>query len=196
MAAAHEDAVTHYAADTSGWEDWQKGYRFGVLLVLPPDPPRSQVDALRARHDRRSHAFCGAHVSLRVPLPRPVTPAHWAELEAMASGVAPFTARYGPLRHYLPHPGVCLRIEPQAELDHLRAALKSASCFAGATPRTHPFSAHMTLAEFVSADETQRLMRELAGAAPRGSSLCDAVSYVVPDAGFRFTQRGRLQLGL
>ena len=188
------ETVTTYVADVSHWEDWQRRYRFGVLLIFPPDPPRGQVNALRAKYDPRSQSGCDAHISLTIPFPRPVTRTDWAELESIASGIAPFPIRYGPLRNYLPHPGVCLAIEPQDELDRLRAALEVASCFVGAPTRRYPFSAHMTIAEFISAERTEALMRELKGVAPRGVFACDGVSYAVPDAGFHFTERKHLEL--
>ena len=43
--------MTDYAADITQWEDWQREYRYGVLLILPPDPPTAQVNALRAIYD-------------------------------------------------------------------------------------------------------------------------------------------------
>ena len=61
--------ITHYASDVSHWENWQKEYRYGVLLIFPPDPPLAQVNALRARYDPQSQATCEAHISLTVPLP-------------------------------------------------------------------------------------------------------------------------------
>ncbi|UCH34263.1 MAG: 2'-5' RNA ligase family protein [Armatimonadota bacterium] len=186
--------VTTYAADISHWEAWQPKWRFGVILIYPPDPPLLQVNALRAKYDPRSQSTCDGHISLTVPLPRVLTESHWDELWSIASGIAPFTIDYGPLMNYLPHPGVCLAIEPQAELDSLRAALETASAFAGAPPRRYPFSAHMTIAEFISADETKALMVELKDVAPQGSFSCTCVSYAVPDGNFRFAERRRLEL--
>jgi 2'-5' RNA ligase len=186
--------VTTYAEDVSDWQPWQRGYRFGVFLIYPPDPPLLQVNGLRARYDPRSQATCDAHISITVPLPRAMAEAHWAELESIASGIAPITIRYGPLMNYLPYPGVCLAIEPQAELDRLRAALETASAFAGAPARRYRFSAHMTIAEFISVDETEALMVELKDLAPQGSFLCASVSYAVPDSEFRFSERRRLDL--
>jgi hypothetical protein len=46
--------VTTYASDVTHWERWQREYRFGVLLIYPPEPPFQQVNALRAEHDPRS----------------------------------------------------------------------------------------------------------------------------------------------
>lgn len=186
--------VTTHAADMSHWEAWQREYRFGVLLIYPPDPPLLQVNALRARYDPRSQSVCDAHISLTIPLPRPLTEDHWAELESTAAGIAPISVHYGPLMNYLPHPGVCLAIEPQAELDKLRAALEAASAFTGAPARRHPFSAHMTIAELISEDETEALMVGLKDIAPQGTFVCTGVSYAVPDSNMHITERRRLEL--
>ncbi len=186
--------VTDYIADTSRWEAWQREYRFGVLLIYPSDPPRRCVNVLRAKYDPRSQSYCDAHISLTIPLPRVLTEDDWEELQSVASGFAPISVRYGPLMNYLPYPGVCLAIEPQAELDGLRAALESASAFSGAPARRYPFSAHMTIAEFITAEETEALMVELKEVAPQGSFQCTGVSYAVPDAEFHFTERRRLAL--
>ncbi len=187
--------MTDYAADITQWEDWQREYRYGVLLILPPDPPTTQVNALRAIYDPRGQAICDTHISLTVPLPRPMEDAHWGELQSIASNIEPFTIHYGPLTNYLPHPGVCLAIEPQAELDALRAALEAASLFAGAPDRRYPFSAHMTIAEFISAERTETLMDELRDVAPEGSFRCTGVSYTVPDDAFHFSECARLEFG-
>jgi 2'-5' RNA ligase len=188
------EMVTRYASDITNWESWQREYRFGVLLIYPPDPPFEQVNALRAEHDPRAQSYCDAHISLTVPVPGALTEEHWAELESIAFGIPPISVHYGPLMNYLPHPGVCLAIEPQEELDRLRIALEAASAFTGAPPRRHPFSAHMTIAEFISVDETETLMASLQEKAPQGTFLCKGVSYAVPDSDFHFAERRRLEL--
>ena len=186
--------VTHYAADVSRWEDWAQEYRFGVLLIFPPDPLSAQVNALRAKHDPRSQAACDAHISLTVPLPRPVSEAHWRELESTVSAIEPFAIHYGPLMNL--HPTVCLGIKPQAELDRLRMALETAAVFAGARAPKYPFLAHLTIAEFISTERSELLMQELEGVAPAGVFVCTDVAYAVPDVGFHFTERKRLRLAL
>ena len=188
------DIVTAYAASMEPWEPWQREYRFGVLLLYPPDPPLQAVNALRDRHDPRGQSYCEAHISLTVPLPIPLTERHWAELELIASGIAPISVQYGPLMNYLPHPGVCLAIEPQTDIDDLRVALETASAFEGARPRRYPFHAHMTIAEFITAEETETLMVELNDVAPEGCFLCTGVSYAVPNSAFHFIERRRLEL--
>jgi 2'-5' RNA ligase len=189
------ETITAYATTTSHWEGWQQAYRFGVLLIVPPEPVYTQVNRLRAIYDPRSQAICAAHISLTIPLPGPMTAAHWQELEAIAAGLLPFEIQYGPLRHYLPFPGVVLTIAPQDTLDRLRQSLEAATAYIGTPPRRYPFSAHMTIAEFITVDQTMALMEELVDAVPPGSFTCDGVSYAVPDGSFGFSERSRLVLG-
>jgi 2'-5' RNA ligase len=176
------------------WDEWQRAYRFGVILIFPPQPLRAQVNALRARHDPESQATCDAHISLTVPLPREPADRDWEELAAVVAAITPPTIRYGPATTSLPHAGVVLAIEPQAELDRLRAALESCAAFAGATPRRYPFWAHMTIAEFITVERSIALAAELIDVAPSGSFRCDAVSHAVPNADFHFEERLRLPM--
>ena len=53
-----------YASDTSRWEPWQREYRLGVILILPPDGVGARVNAVRQAHDPKSASICEAHISL------------------------------------------------------------------------------------------------------------------------------------
>jgi hypothetical protein len=86
-------------------------------------------------------------------LPQPILP-----FQVIASSIRPFFTSYGPLTNCLPHPGVVLAIEPQQEMDQLRAEIESCSAFLGAPPRPYPFWAHMTIAEFISVERTNELI--------------------------------------
>jgi hypothetical protein len=97
---------TDYVDDVHHWDEGQRAYKFGVILILPPEPIFSQVNELRARYDPISQTCCDAHISLTMPLPRAPTDAQWAEIEAVTSSMRPFTVHYGPLMTYPPHPGV------------------------------------------------------------------------------------------
>jgi 2'-5' RNA ligase len=186
--------LTDYAEKMTGWEEWQHAYRFGLLLIYPPDPVRSQVNLLRARCDPKSAAICDGHISLTVPLPRPLSKSAWQELSSAAGTVRAITIKYGPLSHYLPHPGIVLAIQPQNELDRLRLVLEQTAPFTGAVDRSWPFSAHMTIAEFITVERTNELMEELRDVAPNGQFVCDSVSLAVPDEAFRFEERRKLLL--
>ncbi|HEY0073050.1 MAG TPA: 2'-5' RNA ligase family protein [Abditibacteriaceae bacterium] len=186
--------LTNYVENIDDWKSWQQEYRYGVFLIFPPDPPLSQVNALRQKYAWSQSSECDAHISLTIPLPQPLTHDHWQELQSIACRIAAFPISYGPLKNYLPHPGVCLAIEPQDKLDALRADLETALCFSRAIPRRFPFSAHMTIAEMITVEQTKVFMLDLADTAPKGTFSCTHVSYAVPDANFSFTERGRLQL--
>ena len=56
--------ITPYTADVSHWADWQQEYRFGVLLIFPPEPLLTQVNTLRARYDPQSQATCDVPITL------------------------------------------------------------------------------------------------------------------------------------
>jgi 2'-5' RNA ligase len=178
------------------WLDWQKHYRLGVILVLPPEPARSRINLLRARYDPQSHKHLEAHISLTVPFQKEPDDRHWTELERIASQFQAIPICYGPVVPFLPRPGAALDIQPQAQLDKLRLALEVSEVFLGAPPRQYPFWAHMTIAEFVSMEITKQLMSDLEDErAATGSFVCDHLTYVVPDEEFRFTERRSLKLG-
>ena len=183
---------TDYVDDVHHWDEGERAYRFGVIFIMPPEPIFSQVNDLRARYDPISQTCCDAHISLTVPLPRVPSDAQWAEIEAVTSSMRPFTLHYGPLMTYPPHPGVVLKIEPQGEIDMLRIGLEACSAFSDMTPRRYPFSAHMTIAEFITIERTNALMLELNGAVECGSFRCDCVSHAAPDSSFHFSECRRL----
>ncbi|MGD1120105.1 MAG: 2'-5' RNA ligase family protein [Dehalococcoidales bacterium] len=186
--------LTNYATDTSRWENWQKEYKYGAIMIVPPDPPSVGIDILRRKYDPKAQAICGAHISITVPFPRALSDANWYELKSIAAGIKPFTVKYGPLMNFLPHPGVCLEIGPFETLEDLRATLEKASSFKGALPRKFPFRPHMTIAEFITVDRTKELTEKLNDATPSGSFFCTSISYYVPDNNFHFTERGRFDL--
>ncbi len=186
--------ITEYAMDMSEWLDWQKAYRFGVILIFPPDPPAGEVNRLRETYDPRAFSIIPAHITLTVQVPRPMDDFHLEELKMLASEFKAFTIHYGPLSNYLPAPGVVLAIEPKDTLNSLVTTLESASVFENAAPRPYPFSPHLTISEFIDVEGTNELMVELKGKTPEGNFLCDCVSYAVPNEDFHFTERARLDL--
>ena len=54
---------------------------------------------------------------------------------------------------------------------------------------------HMTIAEFISIEDSLRLCAQLQDSAPRGSFLCDRVEFIVPDDDFRFRKELAFPLG-
>jgi hypothetical protein len=180
---------------TEHWEPWQTEYRYGAFYVFPPPGIIDGVDALRAEHDPRSHAYCQAHISLSAPLQAPLTAEQIAEVRANLATCAPFVLHYGPLRSFLPYPGVVYTIEPQERYFHLRSLVHSSSVFAGPLMAHRDIVPHMTIAEFITAARTVALLEELAGQVPEGDFLCDAVEYAIPNNQFYFERVLTIPLG-
>ncbi len=187
--------ITTYPAPQPGWESWYETYRYGALYVFPPPDLRARVNALRHRYDPRSQAICDAHISLTVPLPAPLSHNAAAELHDVVGAIPPFMVRWGPPYQYPGIPGVVLRIQPVEPFHALVRALEGCACFAHAAPRPHPFSPHMTVAEFITGPRTGEILAELHGTDLEGEFACTEVAYAVPDATFRFTERAVWRLG-
>lgn len=181
-------------ADGRGWESWQQEYRWGALYIFPPSGIIEAVDALRQRYDPKSAAICQAHISLSAPLSAPLTEFQHDEFAYVLASVAPFDLHYGPLRSFPPYPGVTYAIQPEAPFMVLRQILHTTSSFAqGALTREH-IPPHMTIAEFITLEQTHALLTELDGHVPEGSFHCAAVEYAVPNEDFYFERVLRFPL--
>lgn len=183
-----------FATRMTHWKDWQRAYRFGVILIYPPEPIRSAINALRAKYDPVSHAWSDAHISLSVPAPAPPTAQEWETLATSVESLSPTVVEYGPVKTFKTHPGVVLDLQPQGALDMWRSLVESTPPFSDAAARRWSFSAHMTIAELVTADESEKVIAELARSQLSGSFLCTHLSYAVPNELFRFEEHGKLHL--
>ena len=82
------------------WEDWQKNYQFGTLVIWPPDDVRDMVNQQRYIYDPRSANICETHITLTQPLIKPVTDSGQETIQNVASSFEPFNIRYGPLKSF------------------------------------------------------------------------------------------------
>ena len=188
--------MIEYATDVSHWQQWQREYRLGLILILPPDAIGKQVDALRREHDPRSASICEAHISLSEPLTKEFSPEVDRKIRGVLSTVAPFEIKYGPLRTFDPHPGVAYKIEPEDRFFQLRRILHSTSAFEGSQFKREDIPPHMTIAEFIpDMEKSETLKNQLQGKVPEGSFLCDKLVLIVPDDDFAFKRVLELKLG-
>lgn len=187
--------LSAYATSTDGWQPWQREYRFGVILIYPPEPIRSVVNRLRAEHDPRSQLYCDAHISLSVPAPSAPSNEQWTALESALAACAPVSIEYGPLKTFAGHPGVVLHVEPRSELDRLRGIVEASPPFSAAAPRRWAFSPHMTIAESISLERSTDLMVELSELDLQGGFCCSHLVHAVPDESFHFAEHRRFLLG-
>lgn len=72
--------ATDYAKRMPGWKAWMREHQYGIVLILPPDPHRAAVNALRKLDAWSQASECHAHFSLSVPVPGPVEPTDLEEL--------------------------------------------------------------------------------------------------------------------
>jgi hypothetical protein len=187
--------MVEHAADTSKWEKWQRDYRLGLILIIPPEEVARQIDPLRAKHDPRAFANCPTHVSVSDPLRREMTPEAEREIRDILRGIEPFRLFYDKPCASTKHPGVAYPITPQEPIDALKVALHAASVFAGEVYARRHIPAHMTIAEFISIEDGLKLCAELQDSAPSGSFLCDRLEFIVPDEDFHFQRHGTFFLG-
>lgn len=177
------------------WEPWQHEYRHGAFYLFPPADVAAGVNELRARHDPKAAAICDAHISLSEPLGGPLTVEQLEELRAALAHIAPFELSYGPLTSIGPVPGVVFAISPEDLFFALRGAVQATSIFAGRDLTRASRVPHMTVAEFITLDETRELVARLTDTVPGGTFLCDRVTYAVPDGSFHFEPVLEIPLG-
>jgi hypothetical protein len=182
-------------ADTSSWKPWQRDYRFGVVLVMPPPHVATPIDVLRQAYDQKSHAICSAHISVSDPLCRELSDDARAEIQELLRAVEPFEVQFDRPTASTRRPGVAYPVRPQERFDELKRVIHRASVFEGAAQSRREIPAHMTIAEFLTIEDSLRVCAELADTAPRGSFWCDRLEYIVPDTTFRFQRRGTFFLG-
>lgn len=187
--------MTAYAEEMLVWDDWQRDYRFGVLLILPPTEIAQQIDALRAKYDPKSHAICTAHISVSDPLSKKMTHDLQDEIQGVLNTIGPFELYYDAPRASTEYAGVFHPIRPQEPIDELKRALHNSSAFHGSMHERRDIPPHMSIAEFISIEESLKLCDTIKDEAPVGAFRCEELSYVVPDEKFRFRKVKSFPLG-
>lgn len=181
--------------DTQAWEPWQAEYRYGAFYIFPPTGIIEPVDELRRLHDPQSHAYCQAHISVSEPLKAAPPEAQMQELQDVLSRVNPFWVQYGPVRTFPPYPGVVYAIQPEDAFMNLRSLIHATSLFTSAPLTRKDIKPHMTIAEFMTLEDTEKLRQELDGHVPEGVFLCDTIGYAVPNERFCFERVLTIALG-
>ncbi len=187
--------MVDYVTDTSKWEKWQRDYRLGLILIIPPEEVARQINPLRAKYDPRAYSYCPAHITLSDPLGLEMTPERDAEISRLLSSTKPFTLHYDKPHASRERGGVAYPIRPREPIDALRAVLHQASVFCRPPYYTRSIPPHMTIAEFVSIEESWRILEEIQDTAPSGSFLCDRLEFIVPDINMHFRRVKSYALG-
>lgn len=181
--------------DTSGWIEWQKEYRYGALFIFPPAGIIERVDALRRTYDPKPAAAAPAHISLSEPLPGPLTEGQVEELRKALMRVQPFEVHFGPLRDFPPYPGVAFAITPEEPFMELREAVHATTIFRDSQLARRDIAPHMTIAEFITLEETARMLESLRNNVREGDWLVTSIEYAIPDEKVHFHRVLTLPLG-
>jgi len=184
-----------YTQDTSSWTDWQLEYRYGTFLIFPPPGIIEYVDNLRREYDPRSHASCQAHISLSEPLPRELTDADLVDLHEVVGAIGPFTIAYGNVHPTPPYPGVVYDIDPKTNFNALRRSVHSIPLFERSPLSRRDIPAHMTIAEFITMEQSIELAADLRGRVREGTWECNQIEYAVPDEAMRWQRVLTVPLG-
>lgn len=178
------------------WEEWQKAYRSGMLVIWPPDEVRTIVNQLRQRYDPASQAICEAHITVTQPFLREPNRHEWSRINGVLQRFSPFEISYGPLNSFLPYPCIWYEIHPAEKVLELRDSLHQAALFNLEREFTTGFIPHMTITEGLSGPEVdEALLQHLQGLVESGSFPCEDLAYIVPNERFEFKVANSLPLG-
>jgi 2'-5' RNA ligase len=177
------------------WDDWQKPYKFGTLVIWPPDELREIVNLQRERIDPVSWSYCETHISVTQPLRSFLDDEGWDRLKIIISSIGSFEISYGPLNTFLPYPCIWYEIKPAEKVLKLRNVLHQTGYFNLDMKHPQNFIPHMTITEGLSGPKVdENLFHMLQRESGNGSFLCEGILYIVPDNDFRFQVKRFLPL--
>jgi 2'-5' RNA ligase len=178
------------------WEEWQKVYQHGILVILPPDEVRGFVNQQREEYDPQSAAICDAHITLSQPLLQPLNESELINIKNIIKTFQPFEIHYGPLKSFLPYPCIWYEIQPTTRVLCIREALHKTGFFDLSQEHTDGFIPHMTVTEGLSGpDVNEELLTKLQERSPAGSFLCSQITLLRPDEDFSFQVHRHITLG-
>jgi 2'-5' RNA ligase len=168
------------------WEDWQKPYQFGTLVIWPPDEVREVVNSQRERYDPVSQSYCEAHISVTQPLLTWLDNEAWERMGKSLVEFASFEITYGPLNSFLPYPCIWYEVNPQERVLELRNALHRMGYFNLELKHPKDFIPHLTITEGLSGPTVNEDLVDMLQLESRpGVFLCDGLAYIVPDDNFK-----------
>jgi len=179
------------------WEDWQKVYQHGIMVIWPPDEIRKIVNAQRRAFDPESAAVCETHITLTQPLLNPLNDSERKQIQEIVRGFTAFDIQYGPVKSFLPYPCIWYEIQPVSKILDLREALHQTGFFNLSLRHTDGFIPHMTITEGLSGpavDET--LLGIIEAESKPGSFICQEITFIIPDEAFCFKVTDRLSLNV
>jgi 2'-5' RNA ligase len=176
----------------SSWPTWQRAYRFGALVIEPPQELASLLDPIRERLDPFSAGRFGAHITVTPPFATVPSIADEERVRTAVRGVASMRLQLGRPTRFSGSSVVYLPVVPSQGVLELRTILLATGLFRLDLPHTSDFVPHLTLSEFGAAPD-----EALVADVPQPGAmafLVEAVAWVVPDEAFHFTVRRAFHL--
>jgi 2'-5' RNA ligase len=177
------------------WAEWQKNYRYGTLVILPPHHIMKVIDELRQRYDPISQKICEAHITLTQPFIGPLNDNNLEKLEIIAAKYKSFSIQYGPLNNFLPYPCIYFEIHPVEKIMAIRNAMHEAGMCNLSLPYSTDFIPHMSITDGrPDPATTEKIYEELCRSISGGAFDCSEISLIVPDRNFHFKTVRHLRL--
>lgn len=175
------------------WPDWQRSYRCGALVIVPPADIAEPADALRRQFDSVSAAIFRAHITLTRPFARDPTAADLQRVADTVRNLPQHTLSLGAPTRFPDSAVVYLPVHPAQTLAALRAALLATGLFQVDPRGSDSFVPHLTLSEFGEDPEAVLNAARTAGFADMPLAIHE-VSWIAPDEHFHFTARETFSL--
>jgi len=175
-----------------GWPPWQRAYRYGMLLIEPPQELASILDPIRERLDPVSAGQFGAHITVTPPFAAAPSSADEERVRTAVRSAASMRLQLDRPTQFSGSSGVYLPVVPSEGLYELRTVLLATGLFRLDLPHTSDFVPHLTLSEFGTTPE-EALRADVPQPEAMGF-LLETVAWVVPDEAFHFTVRRTFRL--
>jgi 2'-5' RNA ligase len=170
-----------------GWDDWQRDYRYGALVIEPPRELAAVLDPIRERFDRISADRLGAHITVTPPFVGAPTPADEALVGSVVRRIPSMRLQLGRPRQFGGSSVIYLPVVNAGAVTTVREALLATGLFRLDLPHTTDFVPHLTISEFGTTPAAAlRAVIPAPGARP---FHVGAIAWLVPDDGFQFAVR-------
>ena len=167
-----------------GWADWKRDYRYGALVIEPPQELAAVLDPIREQWDPVSAQMVGAHITITPPFREAPTAVDEARVATCIRRLPSMRLQLGKPRRFDGSSVIYLPVANADAILALRGALLDTGLFRLDMPHTSDFIPHLTISEFGARPEAAlRTVIPMVGETPFDATT---VSWVVPNDRFQF----------
>ena len=170
-----------------GWSAWKSDYRYGALVIEPPEELAAILDPIREQFDPVSASRVGAHITVTPPFIGAPSPADEARVGSVVCGIPAMRLRLGTPRQFGASSVIYLPVEDAGAIVRLRAVLLATGLFRLDLPHTTDFVPHLTISEFGTTPTAA-----LSAVIPTPGATAfhvGAIAWIAPDEDFQFAVR-------